>query len=98
MWNLIANVYISYRSNMKTSEFTKETLVLYKSPVENQETMENRSGSRNFGGGGLINMKYKPLHSAAIFFWPTFTRQGDGGAWPPCAPPPPGFATGKGGA
>ena len=28
-------------------------------------------------------MKYKLPHSAAIFFWPIFTRLGGGGAWPP---------------
>ena len=38
----------------------------------------NSSGSRNFGEGGPRNMKYKPPRSAAIFFWPIFTRQGGG--------------------
>ena len=48
--------------------------------------MNWHSGSRNFGEGGPRNMKYKPLHSAAIFFWPIFTGQGGGMA--PLAPPP----------
>ena len=29
-------------------------------------------------GGGPRKMKYKPPHSAAIFFWPIFTRRGGG--------------------
>ena len=36
----------------------------------------NSRGSRNFGEGGPRNMKYKPPHLAAIFFWPIFTRHG----------------------
>ena len=47
------------------------------------------SGSRNFGGGGPRNMKYKPPRMVAIFFGLFFT--GQGGAWPPC--PPPGSTT-----
>ena len=35
--------------------------------------------------GGPRNMKYKPLHAAAILFWPIFT--GQGGAMAPLAPP-----------
>ena len=44
------------------------------------------SGSRNFGEGGPRNMKYKPPHSAAIFFCPIFTGRG-GGGMAPLAPP-----------
>ena len=58
---------------------------------EVDEGQQRSSGSRNFGeGGGARNMKYKPPHWAAIFFWPIFTRQG-GGPWPPC--PHPGSST-----
>ena len=37
------------------------------------------SGSRNFGGGGPRNMKYKAPRTAAIFFWPIFLQAGGGG-------------------